>query len=64
MFFFFTGMERIPPFGLPKKIDVDFAEGVTMPLVSTCGLNVTLPVKDIDSKLLIAFKYGGGYGDI
>ena len=57
-------MDRIPPFGLPKQTDVDFDEGVTMALVSACGLNVTLPVKNMDSKLLIAVNYGGGYEDI
>ena len=60
-------MDRIPLFGLPKQIDVDFDDfdgGVTMPLDSTCGLYVTLPVKDIDSKLLIVVKYDGEYGDI
>ena len=39
MCYFFTGMDRILPFGLPKQIDVDFDEGVTMPIVST-ELNV------------------------
>ena len=61
LLFLFTGMERIPPFGLEKKIDIEFVEG-DEPRISTCSCSVTLSVTNAVKMLEMTLKYGGGLG--
>ena len=56
-------MDRIPPYGLTQKIEVEFKD-VSLPSVNTCGLHLTLPTVDIQGKLVIAVNFGGGFGKI
>ena len=63
LLFLFTVMERILPFGLEKKIDVEFVEGEE-PRISTCSYSVALSVTNAVKMLEIALKYGGGLGTV
>ena len=63
LLFLFTGMERIPPFGLEKKIDIEFVDG-DEPRISTCSYSVTLPATNAVKMLEMALKYGGGLGTV
>lgn len=70
LLFFCTGVDKIPPYGFEKLIEVTF-EGNKLPRASTCCLEVTfpLPLQDnehmpLKDKLIIAINYGGGFGDI
>ena len=63
LLFLFTVMERIPPFGLEKKIDIEFVEGEE-PRISTCSYSVALSVTNAVKMLEIALKYGGGLGTV
>ena len=60
---FCTGMDRIPPYGLNQKIEVEFKD-VSLPCANTCGLHLTLATVDIKGKLVIAVNFGGGFGKI
>jgi len=62
--FFLTGSDRIPPGGFDKKIEVYF-EGSRIN-VSTCVLVLTLPTAtaNLEESILVALKFGGGFGDI
>ena len=61
--FFCTEMDRIPPYGLTQKIEVEFKD-VPLPWASTCGLHLILPTVDIKRKLVIAVNFGGDFGKI
>ena len=60
--FLLTGLDRIPPFGLPQKITISFS--TETPQFSTCGFFATLPMEKIDHFFDIAIKFGGGFGSI
>jgi len=64
LLFFLTGTDRILPGEFDKKIEVYF-EG-TLVNVSKCGLLLTLPIitANFEESILIAFKFGGGFGEI
>ena len=53
LLFLFTGMERIPPFGLEKKIDIEFVGG-DEPRISTCSYSITLPATNAVKMLEVA----------
>lgn len=62
-----TGCDRIPPSGLEKKIEVFFADDISYPKISTCGLIFTLPIqtKNFQTMMVNSVKFGGvGFGDI
>ena len=58
---FCTGVDRLPPYGFQKLIDVEF-KNVSLPSASTCGLQLTMPISDLRKKLITAIKFGGGFG--
>ena len=62
--FLFTGVDRLPPDGLGKKIDIFFDEKCNFPKISTCGLTATFPTKEFVKYITIAIDFGGGFGDI
>ena len=62
--FVVASVDKIPPFGLQKKIDVRFDKNVSLPQASTYSLNLTLPFDDIANKMILALKFGVGFGDI
>ena len=62
--FFVASVDKIPPFGLEKKIDVRFDNNVSLPQASQCSLTLTLPFHDITNKMILALKFGVGFGDI
>jgi len=65
--FLLTSMDRIPPFGLCKKIDVFFVKDISFPKISTCSLTLTLPFGDcvsIEAMFTAAVTFGCGYGEI
>ena len=62
--FVVASVDKIPPFGLQKKIDVRFDKNVSLPQASTHSLNLTLPFDDIANKMILALKFGVGFGDI
>ena len=55
LLFLFTRMERIPPFGLEKTIDIEFADG-DEPCISTCSYSVTLSATNAVKMLEMALK--------
>ena len=68
LLFFCTGVDRIPPYGFEKDIEVKF-EGDSLPRASTCALEVIFPLQNdeqmsLKEKLIVAIKFGGGFGDI
>ena len=63
LLFFCMGMDRIPPYGLTQKIEVEF-KNVSLPCANTCALHLTLPTVDIKGKLVIVVNFGGGFGKI
>ena len=68
--FLFTAIDRVPPFGLDKKIDVVFKDDITYPKIcslSTCSLNVTLPIGkgiSIEQMLVTTSAFGSGIGEV
>ena len=62
--FFVSSVDKVPPFGLEKKIDIRFDKNVSLPQASTCSLALTLPFHDIANKMVLALKFGVGFGDI
>ena len=63
LLFLFTGTERILPFGLEKKINIEFIDG-DEPHISTCSYSVTLPATNAVKMLEMALKYEGGLGTV
>ena len=59
LLFLFIGIERIPPFGLEKKIDIEFVNGGET-RISNCSYSVTLSPTNAVKMLEMALKYGGG----
>lgn len=64
LLYLFTGLDKVPPFGLHKKIEISFSEEESLATISTCAYTAILPFKDIDKVLKIALKYGGGFGSV
>lgn len=62
LLYLFTGLEKVPPFGLHKKIEISFSEEEKFAKISTCAYTVVLPFKDIEKVLKISLEYGGGFG--
>ena len=60
--FYFTGFDRLPPYGLHKQIDITFDADLQLPKISTCGYTVVLPISNVPSSLETALRYDGGYG--
>ena len=56
--FFFTGFDRIPAYGMPKLIDVNFDKEIGPPKISTCALSVTLSVINIEKALKTIISFG------
>ena len=61
--FFCAGMDRILPYRLTQKIEVEF-KGVSLPCESTGGLHLTIQTVDIKRKLVIAVNFSGCFGKI
>ena len=59
--FFFTGFDRIPAYGMPKLIDVNFDKEIELPKISTCALSVTLPVINIEKALKTSTSFGDAF---
>ena len=55
-------MDRIPPQGLGKSIDVYFHERNELPTASTCGLFLNIPLNIKPDMFLMAIKDGGTFG--
>ena len=62
--FVVASVDKIPPFGLEKWIEVSFHENVSLSQASTCSLTLTLPFHDIANKMVLALKFGVGFRDI
>ena len=56
--FFFTGFDRIPAYGMPKLINVNFHKEIELTKISTCALSVTLPVINIEKALKTSISFG------
>ena len=61
---FSCGLDRIPVFGLPKKIEIFFVNDTKLPRASTCGLFLQIPVTISHEKIAYAVRNGIGYGFI
>lgn len=59
-----TGLEKIPPFGLEKKIEVQFSEIEKFAKISTCSFKLTLPMSNIQNILKLCLQFGGGLGSV
>ena len=55
-------VDRIPPQGLGKSIDVYFHERNELPTASTCGLFLNIPLNIKPDMFLMAIKDGGTFG--
>ena len=55
-------VDRIPPQGLGKSIDVYFHERNELPTTSTCGLFFNVPINIKPDLFLMAIKDGGTFG--
>eukprot|EP00111_Clytia_hemisphaerica_P000303 TCONS_00000779-protein len=64
LLYFITGCDRIPSWGLPKKIEVDFDPTTTLPHTHTCGSLLHLPFRVTESQMVVAINFGGGFGKI
>ena len=66
LLFFITGSDRIPPYGFGKNIDVVFSDMISLPKAHTCGLTLTVPADptEMQNKLILAIRFGGGFGGI
>ena len=62
--FLFTGLQRIPPFGLENNIEIFFSADLELPKISTCAYTVVLPHKDIEKAVKIALEFGTGFGTV
>ena len=62
--FFFTGLDKIPAYGMPKLIDVNFDKEIELPKISKCALSVTLPVVNIEKALKTSKSFGDAFGNI
>lgn len=60
---FCTGVDRIPSYGFEKAIEITFHD-VSLPSASTCGLTLTLPTTALSEKIIMAIKFGQGFGAI
>ncbi|XP_057298887.1 uncharacterized protein LOC130629634 [Hydractinia symbiolongicarpus] len=58
---FCTGVDRIPPYGFEKKIDVKFKD-VSLPNASTCSLTLTIPTKELSKRMATGIHFGEGFG--
>ena len=61
---FSCGLDRIPIFGLPKKIEIFFVDDTKLPRASTCGLIMQVPKCVSHDKLAYALRHCVGYGFI
>ena len=59
--FFFTGLDRLPAYGMPKLIDVNFDKEIELPKISTCALSVT--VVNIEKALKTSISFGDAFGN-
>ena len=64
VFFFFTGFDRIPVYGMPKLIDMNFDKEIELPKISTCAFSFTLPVINIEKALKTSLSLGDAFGNI
>ena len=62
--YLFTGLRKIPPFGLHKLVDIFFCDTFTAPKISTCGYTVTLPIQGWEQALTYAIKFEGGFRQV
>ena len=60
---FCTGTDRVPAFGFHKNIEVYFCD-ISLPTVSTCGLMLNFPQKNMKEKIVCALSFGGDFGEI
>ena len=59
---FASGYDKIPSFGLKKKIEVFFVDDGKLPRASTCGLFMEMCVSNTQDNLAYAVEHGQGYG--
>ena len=62
--FFVASIAKIPPFGYKKKLDICFDKNVSLPQAFTCSLALTIPFYGIANKMVLAVKFGVGFGYI
>uniref|UniRef100_A0A7M5WU13 HECT domain-containing protein n=1 Tax=Clytia hemisphaerica TaxID=252671 RepID=A0A7M5WU13_9CNID len=60
--FFAIGMDRIPVFGLEKKIDIEFVNVDRLPKTSTCGLMMEIPRNKTQERCEYALRHCKTYG--
>ena len=60
---FCTGRDRLPALGFHKNIEVYFCD-ISLPTLSTCGLILNCPKKNLKEKIVCALSFGGGFGEI
>ena len=61
--FFVTGFDRIPAYGMPKLIVMNFDKQIELPKISKCALSVTLPVMNIEKALKILINFRNAFGN-
>lgn len=59
---FAIGMDRIPVFGLEKKIDIEFVNVDRLPKTSTCGLMMEIPRNKTQERCEYALRHCKTYG--
>jgi len=59
---FAAGVDRVPSYGLPKKIEIFFVDDEKLPRASTCGLFMQVPKKVTLERLAYTVREGIGYG--
>ena len=66
---FFSGSEKPPPLGFPRKPYLEFSSTNMYPTASTCALIFTLPTKygrnyeAFKEAMMTGLKYHGGFGN-
>ena len=67
---FFSGSDKLPPLGFPKKPSLHFNSTNIYPTASTCALELTLPSKygtnydAFKAAMFVGLKYHGGFGNL
>ena len=59
---FSIGVDRVPMFGLPKKLEIYFVDDEKLPRVSTCGLFMQIAKNGLEEKLVYALRNCVGFG--
>lgn len=59
---FSIGVDRVPIFGLSKKLEIFFVNDDKLPRFSTCGLFMQVPKNSLEERLVYALRNCVGFG--